>query len=56
MKKVYMNPATVIVKIETQQMIASSPTDVDLSEERQNPGDSSASRQGRGFWEDEDEY
>jgi len=55
MKKVYMNPATVIVKIETQQMIASSPTNVDLSEERQNPG-GAASRQGRGYWDDEDEY
>ena len=29
-----MNPATVIVKIETQQMIASSPANVDLNEER----------------------
>ena len=29
-----MNPATVIVKIKTQQMIASSPANVDLNEER----------------------
>lgn len=53
--KTYIKPNTEIVVIETQHMIAES-TPVTLSNERQDPGSLGASREGRGFWDDEDEY
>ena len=56
MKKRYINPEMKIVKIQTMQMLASSPvpevttTEYDPTEE----GEYIGSRQGRGFWDDEE--
>ena len=63
MKKQYMNPEITIVKIQTIQMIASSPLDTSGATPQQadfteyTPDtDGNLSRGGRGFWDDEDEY
>lgn len=51
MKKEYINPEIQIVKVELQRMMAGSDQDVSNGTPKEW-----ASREGRGFWDDEDEY
>ena len=53
MKKVYINPTTNILNIETAQMIAASGFESSLNTTGKN-GNSALSR-GGDFWDDEDE-
>ncbi len=53
MKKVYINPTIEIVKVESHQIMAGSP--YNLNNSKQNPAEAD-SRQGRGFWDDEEDY
>ena len=54
MKKEYINPTIEIIKVETMQMIAESVI-VEKGEGNIDPN-LAGSREGRGFWDDEDEY
>ena len=61
MKKQYINPEMAIVKIQTVQMIATSNVEDGFTKSGQEslePEQTSGnlSRQGRGFWDDEEEY
>ena len=53
MKKVYINPTIEIVKVESHQIMAGSPYNLHGSKEDPAGADS---RQGRGFWDDEEDY
>ena len=52
MKKVYINPTIEIVKVESHQIMAGSP--YNLNETKKDPT-TADSRQGRGFWDDDEE-
>jgi len=61
MKKQYISPEMAIVKIQTVQMIATSNVEDGFAKSGQEvlePEQTSGnlSREGRGFWDDEDEY
>jgi hypothetical protein len=51
MKKEYINPEIQIMQVELQRMMAGSDQDVSTETPKEW-----ASREGRGFWDDEDEY
>ena len=53
MKKTYQNPTTTIVKIKTVKMIATSNQQLQVGEEYS--GGTILSREGDGFWEDDEE-
>ncbi len=53
MKKAYINPTIEIVKVESHQIMAGSP--YTLNEEKKDPT-TADSRQGRGYWDEEEEY
>lgn len=57
MKKIYLKPETVTMKIATSMILSGSNPDVayDPDETPVNP-DLVESRQGRGFWDDEEDY
>lgn len=55
MKKTYINPTIQIVKIQTVQMLASS-EQVGLRGDYNSGTVTIASREGRGFWDDDEEY
>ena len=53
MKKKYMNPTTIVVNIQTSQMIAVSGFDEELGSTEKN-GSASLSRRSYDFWDDEE--
>lgn len=55
MKKTYMIPTTIVVKVETTQMIAVSGFEEALGT-TEKAGSAALSRRGGSFWDDEDEY
>ena len=57
MKKKYINPTMEVVKLQIkQQMLSSSPAVTNNDATQDVNGDYNDSRQGRGFWDDEEEY
>ena len=58
MKKIYMKPETISYKVELAALMGSSLPQT-ASEEASTSGEDynkALSREGRGFWDDEDEY
>lgn len=57
MKKKYINPTMEVIKLQTkQQMLSGSPAVTDKPASKDVNGDYNDSRQGRGFWDDEEDY
>lgn len=57
MKKIYLKPETVTMKIATSMILSGSNPDATYDPDATpvNPG-SVESRQGRGFWDDEEDF
>ena len=57
MKKKYINPTMEVIKLQTkQQMLSGSPALTTNEATQDGDGNYQDSRQGRGFWDDEEEY
>lgn len=53
MKRTYINPTIEIVKVESHQIMAGSPYNLHDTKEDPTTADS---RQGRGFWDDDEDF
>ena len=55
MKKIYQNPEIKTVKVQTAKMVATSTTQIGVSETNYNGSSTVESRNGGSFWDDDEE-